>query len=274
MTTGINYAKLFGFHSVAAAIIFAILYVPLFGWMSRMSFVRPTYVYSVLTLFCAIRIAAFSIRAALAGIESAGENSSLFIADEVLSAVGYFGLLYSAYTLVLDLELLSDRPRSKNPILIITRNRGIFRMAMSIAVALGIASATIDNGQSSTAKALHKISVIVFFILTLLQAFQTVVLAKIERADGGYKQGNKTFGNKHGIMILMFISILLLIREVFSVSTLTNLARFNKEHFWYPFVAVPEILAVILYSIPDLVPPRHEIPSPNNYVLDNHTAQR
>jgi len=51
----------------------------------------------------AVRIAAFSIRAALAGIESAGQNLNLVIADEVLIGVGYFGLLYSAYTLVLDL---------------------------------------------------------------------------------------------------------------------------------------------------------------------------
>jgi len=43
------------------------------------------------------------IRAILAGSESAGENLSLLIADEILFGVGFFGLLYSAYTLVLDL---------------------------------------------------------------------------------------------------------------------------------------------------------------------------
>ena len=50
-----------------------------------------------------VRITAFGIRAALAGLDSAGENLSLLIAEEVLSGVGFFGLLYSAYTLVLDL---------------------------------------------------------------------------------------------------------------------------------------------------------------------------
>jgi hypothetical protein len=50
-----------------------------------------------------VRITAFGIRAALAGLDSAGETLSLLIADEILSGVGFFGLLYSAYTLVLDL---------------------------------------------------------------------------------------------------------------------------------------------------------------------------
>ena len=46
---------------------------------------------------------AFGIRAALASLDSAGENLNLLIADQVLASVGFFGLLYSAYTLVLDL---------------------------------------------------------------------------------------------------------------------------------------------------------------------------
>jgi hypothetical protein len=274
MATGINYGKLSGFDSPAAAIVFAVLYVPLFGWFARMSFLRPTYVFFVLTLFCAIRITAFSIRAALAGLDSAGENLRLFIADEILSAVGYFGLLYSAYTLVLDIELLSDRPQSTNPILVITRNRRLFRLAMSIAVALGISSATIDNGQSSTAKSLHKISVIIFLVLTILQAFRTAILATIDRTDGNqYKPGNQTFGSKHGIIVLVFIALLLLIREVFSAATLGNPKKFNNEHLWYPLVAVPELLAVILYTIPDLVPRRDEIPAPNNYALGDRAPQ-
>lgn len=54
-------------------------------------------------IFEQVRIAAFAIRADLAASTSAGENLSLFTADEILSSVGYFGLLYSAYTLVLDM---------------------------------------------------------------------------------------------------------------------------------------------------------------------------
>lgn len=52
--------------------------------------------------FYTVRIAAFVIRAVMAGESSAGQNLRLMIAEQVLFSVGYFGLLYSAYTLVLD----------------------------------------------------------------------------------------------------------------------------------------------------------------------------
>lgn len=119
MSDKINYAHFFGVESIAGAVIFAIAYLPLFAWFLLQSVRRPTYVYGVLTIFCAsefctftpfffrtnvasVRIAAFTIRAVLAGSESAGETLGLFIADQILFGVGFFGLLYSAYTLVLD----------------------------------------------------------------------------------------------------------------------------------------------------------------------------
>jgi len=260
----IDFAKATGFHSVAAAIVFAVLYIPFFVWFIRQSIARPNYVYFVLTFFCAIRIAAFSVRAALAGIESAGENLSILIADEVLFGVGYFGLLYSAYTLVLDLESISDRPPPKNALLLLIRNRRLFRLAMTIAVALGIVSSTMHNGQSSTASALHKISVIIFLILTVLQAFQTLMLARMEHSGAThFKQGNETFGKQHGIFILVCISLLLIVREAFSAATLANPSKQNNELFWYPLLAVPELLAVLLYATPDLVPRRDELPTYN-----------
>jgi hypothetical protein len=49
-----------------------------------------------------VRVTAFTIRAILAGVQSAGQNLNLLIADEVLSSVGFFSLLFSAYILVLD----------------------------------------------------------------------------------------------------------------------------------------------------------------------------
>ena len=124
----VNYAHAIGFDSVAAAVIFAILYVPLFGWFILQSFKHPTYVHIVLSLFCAsefflkhiahivlltnhgfrVRITAFVIRSVLASASSAGENLGLLIGDEILFGVGFFGLLYSAYTLVLDRWVFSS----------------------------------------------------------------------------------------------------------------------------------------------------------------------
>jgi len=75
-------------------------------------------------------------------------------------------------------DLISNNPPPQNPILLLIRNRRLFRLTLSIAVALGIASLSIDNGQGSTPSALHKVSVAMFIVLTVLQAFQTAVLAR------------------------------------------------------------------------------------------------
>ena len=49
-----------------------------------------------------VRVTAFVMRAVLAGSDSAGEDLNLVIGELVVYSVGFFGLLYSAYTLVLD----------------------------------------------------------------------------------------------------------------------------------------------------------------------------
>ncbi|KAF8876265.1 hypothetical protein BD779DRAFT_171071 [Infundibulicybe gibba] len=259
-SSDINYAKLFGFESVAAAAVFAALYVPLFGWFVRQSFGRPTYVFIVLSLFCAIRIAAFIIRAILAGSDSAGHNLSLLIGDEILFSVGFFGLLYSAYTLVLDRMLLSDSPKPTGVIGRLTANRRLFRVAMLVAVALGIfgvsQSQSSDPHTMDLGKTFRKASTIIFLILTVLQAYQTLRLAQVEISSAGaYKHDNESWGMKHGSYILCAISLLLLIREAFATATMSDTAKQNNEHFWYPLIALPEILAVTLYAAPGLVPP-------------------
>lgn len=50
-----------------------------------------------------VRIAAFVLRAILISMDSVGKTLSNLITDEILFGVGFFGLLYSSYTLVLDL---------------------------------------------------------------------------------------------------------------------------------------------------------------------------
>lgn len=50
-----------------------------------------------------VRVVAFVIRAVMVKVVSAGENLGLLIGDQILFGIGYAGLLYSSYTLVLDL---------------------------------------------------------------------------------------------------------------------------------------------------------------------------
>lgn len=81
--------------------------------------------------------------------------------------------------------------------------------------------------------------------------------------DGAYKPqvSNTGFGATHGIHILCAISILLLIRESFFAATADDLAKQNNENWWYPFAALPEFIAVVMFAAPGLVPSRDELPS-------------
>ncbi|KAJ7772016.1 hypothetical protein DFH07DRAFT_879063 [Mycena maculata] len=257
-TEPIDYAALFGFHSVAGAAIFAALYVPLFLWFIRQSIKNATYVYIVLVVFCLIRVVAFVLRAILAGSTTAGENLGLLIAAETLFGVGFFALLYSAYTLVLDRELVSGGERSNSLPMQLMRQRRFFRLALLIGVILGVVGtsdiSSSSTGTSSTGTALRKASTVVFLVLTVLQLLQASVVAG-ESFTSGYRNDSRPFGDRYGSYLICVISLLLLIREVFlTATTLGNTAKQADERLWFPLVALPEILAVMCYSISGLVP--------------------
>lgn len=59
--------------------------------------------------------------------------------------------------------------------------------------------------------------------------------------------------------ILLLASVLLLVREIFSVATVNSPAKQNAEHFWYPLNALPEILVTLCFTAPGLVPRRKEL---------------
>ncbi|KAG5338272.1 hypothetical protein C0989_007781 [Termitomyces sp. Mn162] len=187
MSTKINYAKILGVESVAPAAVFAVAYLPLFVWFVRQSIGRPTYVFIKSVVFMprlieayVVRIAAFTIRAVLAGSESAGENLSLYIADSVLFGVGFFALLYSAYTLVLDRWSLLDAPPERG-VLRLTQNRTIFKVIMLAAVVLGIiGSSKASSSDPQNGKVYRMASSIIFLVLTAVLAAHTIRLALTE----------------------------------------------------------------------------------------------
>ncbi|KAJ3716733.1 hypothetical protein DFJ43DRAFT_1134544 [Lentinula guzmanii] len=261
MSSPVNYAKLFGFESVAAAGVFAALYAPLAVWFLVLLIRHRSYVVFTLALFCQIRFVAFIIRAILASSESAGENLNLLIADEVLFSVGFFGLLYGAYGLVLARLAFCTALPFDNILNRLIRNRTFFHLTLSTGVALGIAGIvqTSDNPSDSTGSALRKASVVIFVVLTVLQAYQTVVLVIAERRDDLDERKQylgTSFGARNGALIFVIIALLLLIREIFMAATLGSTAKQNNEHFWYPLVALPELLSLLLYAVPGLIPPK------------------
>ena len=75
---------------------------------------------------------------------------------------------------------LANFPRIDSPIFRIVQDRRVFRLALMVAVILGVvaASSTTSSGPStsSSTKSLHIASTALFLALTVLQAAQTLVL--------------------------------------------------------------------------------------------------
>ncbi|KAJ7178204.1 hypothetical protein C8R46DRAFT_1188255 [Mycena filopes] len=281
-SSSIDYASLFGFHSVAGAAIFAVIYFPLGLWFVRQSIRNTTYVYIILALFCAMRVTAYIIRAILANSVSAGSNLSLFIADQVLFGVGFFALLYSAYTLVLDRDIIAGGPGghmlSPNPL----RNPHAFRLTLTAGVALSIVgtidSTSSDPSELATGHTLRKVGTVIFFALTAIQVVQSFYFAFRDHHHCAYypppvrsepavdqdldhpaKSSAHYFGDRNGRYLLCIISLLMLVREVFLTATLNNATKQNNERLWYPLVALPEFLAVLCYAFSGLVPSRVDL---------------
>jgi len=258
----INYAHGFGIFSVAGAVVFAVFYAILLPYYIWRAVKNPTYVLIVLSLFCAIRVTAFVMRAVLAGSDSAGTNLGLVIGESIVYSVGFFGLLYSVYTLVLDREILSGNVL-RNPISRITSNRHLIRIALTAAVAVGITGSTYISSSKpsdiSLSNTLRKVSAIIFLVVTALLAIHTLFLVREEHTAlrrGSFQ--NTSFGATYGMYILCLIVIMLLIREIFLTATINNISH-QHESVWYPLAALPELLAVLLFAVPGLVPQKKDL---------------
>jgi hypothetical protein len=259
----VNYADAYGIHSLAAAIIFLVIYTPLVPFYVWKSVKSRTFVYYMLTLFCVIRFVAFLLRAILAGSDSAGSKLDLLIAEQVIYNVGFFGVLYSTYTLVLDRQLVAGI-EVHNPLQIITSNRHIIQIVMTAAVVLGIIGA-IDVSSSNlssqaTGRTLRTASTAIFLALVVLLAIHlTFIIIEMQ----GIKQHageNRSFGRINGMYILIIIVLLLMVREVFYIATIQKPKVQTNEALFYPLAALPEVLVVFLFAIPGLVPPKSELP--------------
>lgn len=267
--TGINYARYEGIEKseLPGAIIMAVVYLPLFILNVVRSIRNPTYVLIVLALFCAIRVTAFTLRAILAGSDTAGENINVYIAESVIYSVGFFALLYSAYSLVLDrMHMLRVSPMiSDGPLGIVMRiisNRRIIRLVLVVAVALGIAAGSMTNSSNQstldTASTLRKASVYIFLAVCACLVLVAGHLT-LEEMMSGSRNFDAPIGRKYRIIVLLAIAFLCLIREAFYAATVNNLSKQDNARLWYPLSALMELLAVLLFAVPGLVPSRKEI---------------
>lgn len=238
-----------------------------------------------------MRITAFVLRALLAHVQSDADNLNVLIAYEIIYNTGFFGLLYSVYSLVSARYVcppptspspphpFSSVAASKNPpndpLSRILRHHFLFRIALMAAVALGITGA-IQSGLGTTpstvntGNTLRKAAIYIFLVCSILVFLQILFLARVEFSgmplvslvftlpdtllDNSYRGSSTQIGATYDIFILLAISLLLVAREAFFTATATNTTRQNDEAFWYPFSVVTEFIAVVLFAAPGLVP--------------------
>ncbi|KAH0830712.1 hypothetical protein J3R83DRAFT_2190 [Lanmaoa asiatica] len=252
-----DYASALGVKSLPAAIVFAILYFPFFVYFFSKTIARPVYIYIILTFFCSVRVTAFILRALLSHVPSDADNLHVVLAYEIIYNIGFFGLLYSAYTLVTDRVALANNPPN-DPVSRLLRFRPLFRIAMMAAVSVGITGAVQSSlGTATTTlqtgNTLRKVAIYIFLVCSILVLLQTILLARAEFSEGHRRATNK-IGSTYGIYILLVICILLIVREVFLGATANDPSRQDNEAFWYPLAALTEFIAIVLFATPGLVP--------------------
>ncbi|KAF5352940.1 hypothetical protein D9758_007910 [Tetrapyrgos nigripes] len=246
-----NYAKNIGhYDSVAAAVVFALVYIPLFIRFIPLLIRQRFSVLFTMVLFCQIRIVSFIIRAVLASSDSAGENEGLFIADQVLLSAGFVGLLYSAYGLVLDRLQPTETALPMSRIDHLIRNRRLFHLNMSLATALSIVGVIdlthSDQSDQDTGNTLRKVGAIILLALTIITTYLTGVLMVREKdsaiLEGSSKPASSrltSLGHVYGSYILGVLCALMLVREIFLAATiLANSSKQNEEDsgiLWLPY---------------------------------------
>ncbi|KAG6884676.1 hypothetical protein C0993_009019 [Termitomyces sp. T159_Od127] len=149
----------------------------------------------------------------------------------------------------------------------ILRFHALYRLLILGAVVIGSVglSQVYTSDDSDTIAAgisLHITSSVLFLVIILYLACQTVILSKTGTRSASHSRSQTGFGARYGTQILMGISILLFIRELYDTATAQDRSRANNEHLWYPLLALPEILAVLLFAIPGLIPVRFQRSGP------------
>jgi len=257
-----NYAKAILINSFPLALIFTLIYIPLLGLFVFKAVRNSTYVLWITAFFCQVRVVSFAMRAVLAKSESAGENFNLVLAQQIIYGVGFFGILYSAYTMVLDRGLIKGTAGS-SPLSRITGNRLLIRLALMAGVSLAVTGAvqagvgtqqkTIDLG-----KHLKTIAIVIFLVVAALLVVHTIFSISAEAKKTSDAKQQQSSLAPYGLHILLLVGLLLLIREIFYIATNNKMQQY-KEQLFYPFAAGTELAAVVLFLVPGLIPLKREL---------------
>ncbi|KAF7363967.1 hypothetical protein MSAN_01055200 [Mycena sanguinolenta] len=281
-----NYAQILGIQNKWAPIVFAVIYFLVMVYYLVQAIRRHAWVYGGLAFFSALRVVSFSLRAAIANNHrNDAFNGPMATAYEVLYNIGYFSILLSAHRMLHDRRWMSkiNNARSKGRSTLPYRLMGGFHkgrimellLFLSIILgAVGVAySLGTNTGRTELGYKLNDASTYLFLVATLAIVFGTFIVIHSERLlRGSVLTSQPSVGTSEHV-ILLIISALLLLRILFYASTVhqratgqptpTSAASSSikqtaqgNEHLWYPLAALAELLVVLLFLTPKLVPLR------------------
>ncbi|KAJ6501977.1 hypothetical protein C8R45DRAFT_895174 [Mycena sanguinolenta] len=281
-----NYAQVLGIKNKWAPIVFAVIYFLVMVYYLVQAIRRHAWVYGGLAFFSALRVVSFSLRAAIANNHrNDAFNGPMATAYEVLYNIGYFSILLSAHRMLHDRRWLSkiNNARSKGRSTLPYRIMGGFHkgrlmellLLLSIILgAVGVAySLGTNKGRTELGYKLNDASTYLFLVATIAIVIGTFIVIHSERMlRGSVATSQPSVGTSEHV-ILLIISVLLLLRILFyattvhqratgqptptsaASSTIKQTAQGN-EHLWYPLAALAELLVVLLFLTPKLVPLR------------------
>ncbi|KAJ7355912.1 hypothetical protein DFH08DRAFT_773207 [Mycena albidolilacea] len=263
-----NYASILGIQNKWAPIVFAVIYFLVMLWYLVQAARRHAWVYGALALFSALRVVSFSLRAAIASNHhNDAFNRQMAIAYEVLYNVGYFSILLSAYRLLHDRRWMAkinsarNKGRSSFPYRVMGGlHKGRFMellLLLSVILgAVGVSYALGTNvGRTKLGNRLNDASTYIFLAATVIILLSTLLVVHLERSLAT----QTPVGSPLQHAILLFIALLLLLRILFYAATASNSIKQTaqgNEHLWYPLAALAELLVVLLFLAPGLVPLR------------------
>ncbi|KAJ7264932.1 hypothetical protein B0H12DRAFT_215422 [Mycena haematopus] len=281
-----NYAQVLGIQNKWAPIVFAAVYFVLMVWYFIQAARRHAWVYGGLAFFSAIRVVSFTLRALIANNHrNDAFNGPMATAYEVLYNIGYFSILLSAHRMLHDRRWLAkiNGARSKGRSTLPYRLLGGFHkgrimelllLASIILGAIGVSYALGTNtGRTAVGNKLNEASTYIFLAATVLIVLGTFMVIHTERMLRGAVATSQPPAGITEHAVLLIIGALLLLRVLFYATTVHQRATGQQtptsaassvvkqtaqgnEHLWYPLAALAELLAVLLFLTPRLVPLR------------------
>jgi len=258
----IDYASYVGIDSVAFAALFAAIYVPLAAFFIFRTIRNPVLPLFMMVFFCILRITGFGMRAYIASSASASQDKTLVIVESIVYGVGFLGVLNSVYHLQIDRQEASGRNNQNVPFHRISGNGHIVHLVLVGAVVLSIIG-TIDINSTSTSSVSHGktfriAGAIIFAVVTGVLVLRCALhLREGASFDGQYKR-QESIGERHGNHILLLISLVFLVRELYLVITVNNASAQRNEKLFYVLEAVPELIGICLLATPGLIPSKNQ----------------